>query len=260
MSDRERATKRIKIEEELPATISEEVDFTVEETVERATVKLEDSSVEEREPDFSISDSERERFALSTQLEFGPPQIALLDIQREQEPVENPEARARNYGNPSQYLPTYTREERERLATLEATRTRLIHTGPSVGRLDALLEAQAEITSESRRILVLADRVNFLVRCQINKALGLYAARFALECSLNEEGIYPEDIVSTDRDGNDISKNNIVRTATDSDPDEFCFGRVVQVSGHVVVLHLENQDRFIARLGRDVWIARSRDT
>ena len=123
MSDRERATKRIKIEEELPATISEEVDFTVEETVERATVKLEDSSVEEREPDFSISDSERERFALSTQLEFGPPQIALLDIQREQEPVENPEARARNYGNPSQYLPTYTREERERLATLEATRT-----------------------------------------------------------------------------------------------------------------------------------------
>ena len=57
MSDRERATKRIKIEEELPATISEEVDFTVEETVERATVKLEDSSVEEREPDFSISDS-----------------------------------------------------------------------------------------------------------------------------------------------------------------------------------------------------------
>lgn len=261
MSDRERATKRIKIEEELPATISEEVENKVEETVERATVKLEDSSVEERELDFgAISDSERERFALETQIEFGPPQIALLDIQREQDPVENPEATARNYGNPSQYLPTYTRDERERLATLEATRTRLVHTGPSVGRLDALLEAQAEITSESRRILVLADRVNFLVRCQINEALGLYAARFALECSLNEEGIYPEEIVSTDRNGNDISKNDIVRTTTDSDPDEFCFGRVVQVSGRVVVLHLENQDRFIARLGRDVWIARSGDT
>ena len=146
------------------------------------------------------------------------------------------------------------------MATLEATSTLLIHTGPSVGQLDALLEAQAEITSKSRRILVLADRVNFLVRCQINEALGLYAARFALECSLNEEGIYPEEIVSTDRNGNDISKNDIVRTATDSDPDKFCFGRVVQVSGRVVVLHLENQDRFIARLGRDVWIAPSRDT
>ena len=261
MSDRERATKRIKIEEELPATISEEVENKVEETVERATVKLEDSSVEERELDFgAISDSERERFALETQIEFGPPQIALLDIQREQDPVENPEATARNYGNPSQYLPTYTRDERERLATLEATRTRLVHTGPSVGRLDALLEAQAEITSKSRRILILADCVNFLVRCQINEALGLYAARFALECSLNKEGIYPEEIVSTDRNGNDISKNDIVRTTTDSDPDEFCFGRVVQVSGRVVVLHLENQDRFIARLGRDVWIARSGDT
>ena len=83
MSDSERATKRVKIEieEELPATISEEVENKVEEIVERAAVNLEDSSVEEREPDFTaISDSERERFAVSTQLEFGPPQIALLDI------------------------------------------------------------------------------------------------------------------------------------------------------------------------------------
>ena len=115
MSDSERATKRVKIEieEELPATISEEVDFTVEETVERATVKLEDSSVEERELELgAISDSEYEQFALSSEVEFGPPQIALLDIQREQDPVENPEATARNYGNPSQYLPTYTRDKR----------------------------------------------------------------------------------------------------------------------------------------------------
>ena len=98
MSDSERATKRVKIEieEELPATISEEVENKVEETVERAAVNLEDSSVEEREPDFTaISDSEQERFAVSTQLEFGPPQIALLDIQREQDPVQNPEATAK---------------------------------------------------------------------------------------------------------------------------------------------------------------------
>lgn len=260
MSDSGRATKRARFEEELPATISEEVEIKLEETVERVAVKLEDNSVEERELQLGkISDSERERFALSSEVEFGPPQIALLDIQREQDPVENPEARARNYGNPSQYLPTYTRDEIERLANLERSRTRLIHTGPSVGRLDALLEAQAEITSESRRILVLADRVNFLVRCQINEQLGLFAARFALECSLNEEGVYPQDIVSTDRDGNDISRNDIVRTATDSDPDQFCFGRIVQVSGHVVVIHLDNQDRFIAQLGRDVWIVRSRE-
>ena len=255
MSDSERATKRARFEEELPATISEEVEIKVEETVERAAVKLEDDSVEERELQLDgISDSERERFALSSEVEFGPPQIALLDIQREQDPVENPEATARNYGNPSQYLPTYTRDEFERLATLERSRTRLIHTGPSVGRLDALLEAQAEITSESRRILVLADRINFLVRAQINEALGLFAARFALECSLNEEGVYPPDIVSTDHDGVEISRNDIVRTSSDSDPDQFCFGRIVQVSGHVVVIHLDNQDRFIARLGCDVWI------
>ena len=247
MSDSERATKRVRIEEELPATISEEVEIKVEETVERVAVKLEDSSGEERELELGgISDSERERFALSSEVEFGPPQIVLLDIQREQDPVKNPEATARNYRSPSQYLPTYTRDKREQLATLEASRTQLIHTGPSVGCLDALLEAQAEITSKSCRILVLADHVNFLVHCQINKALGLFAARFALECSLNKEGIYPEDIVSTDCSGNDISRNDTVHTVSDSDPDQFCFGCVVQISGHVVVLHLDNQDRFIA--------------
>ena len=260
MSDSGRATKRARFEEELPTTISEEVETKSEETVERVAVKLEEDSVEERELQLGgISDEERERFALSSEVEFGPPQIALLNIQTEQDPVENLEARARNYGNPSQYLPTYSTDEVERLAALERSRTRLIHTGPSVGRLDALLEAQAEITSESRRILVLADRINFLVRCQINEQLGLFAARFALECSLNEEGVYPEDIVSTDRDGKEISKNDIVRTAIDSDPNQFCFGRIVQVSGHVVVLHLNNQDRFIARLGRDVWIVHSRE-
>ena len=124
MSDSERATKRVRIEEELPATISEEVEIKVEETVERVAVKLEDSSVEERELELgAISDSECERFALSSEVEFGPPQIALLDIQREQDPVKNPEATARNYRNPSQYLPTYTRDKREQLAALEASRT-----------------------------------------------------------------------------------------------------------------------------------------
>ena len=254
MSSKERPTKKVKIEEDIPVSISEETEEVEIEETARVAVKLEENSVEERESRIEeISDIERERF----DVEFGPPQVALLHLQQEQEPPENPEARARNYGNPSQYLPRFTVEEVNRLTTLERSRTRLIHTGPSVYRLDALLEAQAEITSESRRILVLADRINFLIRAQINEQLGLFAARYAIESSLNEEGVYPKDIVCTDRNGQDLSRHDIVRTVTDSDPDQFCFGSVEQVTGQVVLIKLDNQDRVVARLGRDTWLHRS---
>ena len=248
MSDRESPAKKAKIEEVLPTAISEEAEAEEKETVHPVAVKLEEEESESRIEE--ISDPELGRY----DVEYGPPQLTLLELQQQQELPTNPEAVATNYGNPSRYLPVYSRDEAEKLKQLERSRTRLIHTGPSVYRLDSLLEAQAEISSESRRILVLADRVNFLICAQINKQLGLYAARYSIESSLNEEGVYPCDVICTDYNGQDVSKNDTVRTATDSDPDQYCFGRVVQVTGQVVIILLDNQERHIARLGRHVWV------
>ena len=182
--------------------------------------------------------------------------VVTTDEENNQEPVTDLQARPYKYLRPDpSTVPTETDiRVINRLQQAANSRSRLIHTGPSVRRLDSILEAQAELQELTRRSFVLCDRINYLVRAQVNEQLGLYAARYALESTYENLGYTFEEELCLDRDGTEIKRHASVRTQSDSNPDLYCFGRVVQVTGNVAIIKLYNQDRHIARQGRDIWL------
>ena len=182
--------------------------------------------------------------------------VVTTDEENNQEPVTDLQARPYKFLRPDpSTIPTETDiRVINRLQQAANSRSRLIHTGPSVQRLDSILEAQAELQELTRRSFVLCDRINYLVRAQVNEQLGLYAARYALESTYENLGYTFEEELCLDRDGTEIKRHASVRTQSDSNPDLYCFGRVVQVTGNVAIIKLYNQDRHIARLGRDIWL------
>ena len=139
-------------------------------------------------------------------------------------------------------------------AELNKSQYRLIHTGPSIQNLDAVLEVAAELNHISDRVYTLTERIDYLVRKQVSDQLGLYAARFALKAKSASEGTIVEDITANDVYGNEISRYDKVSTQTDHDPNIYVRGRVVNIQGIVVLIEVENSDRCIARLSHQVCI------
>ena len=185
-----------------------------------------------------------------------------LGLEEEPDPTTDVQARLYKYIHPDPSTrPTET--DTNVINCLEQvtnSRTRLIHTGPSVQRLDAILEAQAKLQQITRRSFILCDRINYLVCAQVNKQLGLYAARYALESTFENLRYTFEDALCLDHNRLEVTRHASVRTRSNSNLDLFCFGRVVQITGTLVLIKLFNQDRHIAQRGRDIWLNPESDT
>lgn len=167
-------------------------------------------------------------------------------------PARKPAQRDLSNKDPEPFQAELTSINKE--AELSRSQYRLIHTGPSIQNLDAVLEVAAELNHISDRVHTLTERIDYLVRKQVSDQLGLYAARFALKANSASQGTTVEDITANDLYGNEISRYDKVSTQTDHDPNICVRGRVVNIQGIVVLIEVEQSNRCIARLSHQVCI------
>ena len=134
------------------------------------------------------------------------------------------------------------------------SRNQLVHTGPSIRTIQAIQDSAQDLCSTVQKLYSAVERIQYLTDKTIEDQLGLYKARFALERTYAESGVAVEDTSAEDRNGQELTRNDIVRTLCDHDRHTYCFGKVVRITGIVVLIELCEQHRVIARLSHDCWI------
>ena len=134
------------------------------------------------------------------------------------------------------------------------SRNQLVHTGPSIRTIQAIQDSAQELCSTVQKLYTAVDRIQYLTDKTIEDQLGLYKARYALESTYAESGVAVEDISVEDRNGNELTRNDIVRTVCDHDRHTYCYGKVVRITGIVVLIELSEQRRVIGRLSHKCWI------
>ena len=134
------------------------------------------------------------------------------------------------------------------------SRNQLVHTGPSIRTIQAIQDSAQELCSTVQKLYTAVDRIQYLTDKTIEDQLGLYKARYALESTYAESGVAVEDISVEDRNGNELTRNDIVRTVCDHDRHTYCYGKVVRITGIVVLIELSEQRRVIGRLSHECWI------
>ena len=173
------------------------------------------------------------------------------DIDLDCEPVSKcstpvPIASSQSSSEPRKFTPT----ERK----LHEARSKIIHTGPTIRTLETIQKEGDELLHTVQNLYLTVERIRYLADKTIDDQLGLYKARFALEATYAESGIVTEDITAEDRNGNELVKFDVVRTLCDHDPHISCYGKIVRITGIVVLIELPETRRVIARLSKDTWL------